>query len=100
MLLFVDQSDVRLLERATEAFGDEMMYLVFQEELGEGLTAIAQYRRGRITAEEVAEELADILVVTTQMAIQFDLKLVNEIANEKLERLRWRVQNDDPNAKP
>lgn len=61
------------------------------EECGELLTALNRYDRGRATAHEVAEEVADVMILMGQMSKVFGEDLVQEIMDAKVQRLIERV---------
>lgn len=55
------------VESAVKTYGIEKQLTVFYGEIGELMTAVADYRRGRDTKDHVAEELADVLICCKQV---------------------------------
>lgn len=52
-----------LIKKAIEKYGEAAQYIQTAEEVGEFLTAISQYRRGRCGKEQVVEEMTDVLIM-------------------------------------
>lgn len=62
------------------------------EEMGELITALNQYDRKRITAKEVATELADVYIMLNQIELLLDCHAdVEDEITRKMERLKGRV---------
>lgn len=59
------------------------------EECGELVAAVNQYERGRITAEELAAEIADVLIMVLQA--RCIIPKVDVYVDCKLERLEVRI---------
>lgn len=64
------------------------------EEMGELIAALHQYRRGKISHEDVVSEIADVLVTTTELALIFGKDKVAQEVNRKLDRLQDRINRN------
>jgi NTP pyrophosphatase (non-canonical NTP hydrolase) len=54
---------IELIIKAIKLYGVDGQYIQMAEETGEMLTAISQFRRGRVQKQEVIEEFADVLLM-------------------------------------
>lgn len=55
------------MKRALEMWGEKSQLGMVQEECGELIAVINQYQRGRAGADQVAEELADVFIMLSQL---------------------------------
>ncbi len=78
----------KLYQKAIDKWGIEAQRNMAFEELGELNTALARYKRGRATKEEIITELADVTIMCEQMAIIFGFDDYEKEVNRKLIRLR------------
>lgn len=62
---------VELFHSWREYFKDQNTWLV--EEMGELLVAMMHYRRGRVGKEAVVEEVVDVLICMTQLALSLEM---------------------------
>lgn len=92
----VSSARTNLYRKASETFGEDMQYTIFTEELGELLTALSQYKRGRNSLLDVIEEVADLRVVTEHLSAEFGAKKVLNIERKKLRRLE-KILNAEEN---
>jgi phosphoribosyl-ATP pyrophosphohydrolase len=67
------------------------------EECAEFIVAAEHFKRSR--DNNVAEEIADALIMLTQMALMFDTQTVQEIVNKKIDRLKYRLSIGDMEGK-
>ena len=76
------------LESAVNMWGLEDQIGMVLEEIGEFFSVLNKHRRGRSSAEEVAEEIADVIIMMCQMAKAFggDYYVQAQI-NAKMQRL-------------
>lgn len=88
-----------ILEEAIVEFGKKAQVWMALEEMSELSCAIARECRGRASIEDIAEEVADVFIMMQQLAIMTDPKLVQEIVNKKIERLKRRIEAKNINAK-
>ena len=96
-----DMDDV--LKRAVGEYGADNQLLIVFEELGELMTALVQWQRGRVKTSHVCEEVADALVMLSQVgfileAMDWDIdgmeftESAQRIAYEKVLRLQSRME--------
>ena len=89
----------QILSAALYTFGAEAQIKMLFEEIGELMTAICQYSRGRDKIAHVAEEIADVRIMLDQMAILFDCE--DEVERQrryKLRRLEQRIEEAKNNG--
>ena len=80
---------------ALDTFGAESQTKMLFEEIGELMTAICQYSRGRDKVAHVAEEIADVRIMLDQMTVLF--KCEDEVERQrryKLRRLEQRIEEE------
>jgi NTP pyrophosphatase (non-canonical NTP hydrolase) len=78
---------------ATRIWGKDAQRLMFIEEVGEAMTALSRYTRGRCCVEDVVEELVDVSIMAEQMALIYGTHdQYQEMRNAKLGRLMKRLQ--------
>jgi NTP pyrophosphatase (non-canonical NTP hydrolase) len=82
---------IGLYRRAIKDWGVSAQIKMMYEEGGELITALAQFDRGRNTIEDVATEIADVMVVCEQLALIFGEELVQEKYDYKIARLKERL---------
>ena len=80
-----------LLRRAILLYGPDKQWDQVIEECGELITAILHRRRERATTAQVAEEVADVLIMAQQARKMTDPALVDLYIKKKLDRLEQRV---------
>lgn len=87
------ESAKTIYRAALETFGAEAQTKMLFEEIGELMTAICQYSRGRDKVAHVAEEIADVRIMLDQMAVLFDCEAeVERQRRYKLRRLEQRIE--------
>ena len=64
------------------------------EEMGELITALSRRRLERSHREDIAEEIADVLITANQLRIIYGGKLVDELIDKKLSRLEATINGD------
>lgn len=91
------------LEDALHSWGYEEQFGMANEEFGECITAINQFKRGRIDKAKFASEVADAFIMASQLAIIVGEDLVQGQIEYKMSRLKdrldsynGRVQPEDP----
>ena len=80
-------------ERARAAWGREAQDLMVFEEQAELIVALAQHRRGRLTAEDVVLEAADAIITAVEACVSVDATpdTLNDALRAKLDRMRDRI---------
>lgn len=61
------------------------------EEMSELGNALAKYRRGRVTREDVCEEIADVTIMMIQLSKIFGPDDISDYLESKLDRLDKRL---------
>jgi hypothetical protein len=81
------------IETAVNTYGIEKQLTVLYGEIGELMTAVADYRRGRDTIDHIAEEMADVLICCKQIMYAFGIRRRDVLLWEtgKLRRLALRL---------
>jgi NTP pyrophosphatase (non-canonical NTP hydrolase) len=82
------------LIRAINHFGVEHQIDKAIEEMGELITALARRRLDRSRKEDIAEEIADVLIVANQLRIIYGGELVDGLIDQKLSRLEDTINGD------
>ena len=77
----------RSLVNAINCFGVKHQFGMIQEECAELIAALSQYQRKKIGADEVIDEIADVMIVALQAALIFGYEKCNKRFWEKLNRL-------------
>ena len=72
---------------AIEAYGDYEQRQIAVEELAELIVALKHYERHRVDDDAVIEEIADVCVVLSQLAVMFGHDRINDRVRQKTERL-------------
>lgn len=80
-----------ILKEAINIWGKEAQIQMIYEEVGEFLSVIGKYQRGRSTEEEVIDEIADCLIMFNQAALMFGETKVSDQINFKIDRLKSRL---------
>ena len=85
------KTDYAVLENALHTWGFDNQIGMVHEELGELLTAINQWKRGRVTKEQLASEVADAFIMVSQMAVIVGYGQVQDLIEYKTDRLKQRL---------
>lgn len=86
----------KILKDAIDVWGRDAQIQMIYEEVGEFLSVIGKYYRGRNTEEEVIDEIADCLIMFNQAAIMFGETKVSDQINFKIDRLKSRLNKIRP----
>ena len=91
--IFEDCSNESLYKQAIENWGRDAQMMMVVEELGELLTAMSHYTRGRITKEELAIELAAVAMMVDEALAVFDVskELFNKCLQSQMEEFKKRL---------
>ncbi len=81
-----------ILKEAINVWGRDAQIQMIYEEVGEFLSVIGKYYRGRNTEEEVIDEIADCLIMFNQAALMFGETKVSDQINFKMDRLKSRLR--------
>jgi len=85
------QTRTDLYKRAIELWGSVSQYRQLQEECAELIAAINQFDRGRISLDELAEEVADVEIMIEQARLMLSDRAVDLCKERKLHRLEKEV---------
>lgn len=84
----IEPEHVRYLKAVVDAHGAEGQLSVLQEECGELVAAVSQFRRSRIDADALASEVADVLVMCEQAVYVLGAERVRAAIRAKIEKLK------------
>lgn len=87
----ITEHEENICQNAIQMFGFEKQTGMLSEECGELLSSINKFKRGRIGREEVAEEIADVIIMCVQMAHYFGYYDVQNEISHKIPRLVERM---------
>lgn len=90
-----DQEDMATLRQAVETWGIKAQADMAEEECAEFIAASKHYRRDKVPASDVIGELADIRIMCEQLSLFFGRETVEDRVQEKMERLRERLKEND-----
>lgn len=79
---------------AIKTYGKEAQTQMLFEEMAELQNALCKLARNRGTADQVCEEIADVMIMCLQMAQIYGSKRVEQWANRKMVRLKDRLNHD------
>lgn len=85
--------ELQVLSQALKKWGNEAQVHQAVEEMGELIVALHHYRRGRVTKQAVQTEIADVLIMATQLAMIFGLEDVDKERAYKIARLADRLKD-------
>ena len=83
-------NETELYDERLKATGAETQYMMAIEECSELIEAICHFRRGRIPARGIAEEVADVLLMACQLRHMIGPKVVDKQVEFKIRRLKER----------
>jgi len=89
----------RPCRRALARWGVQRQVTRAVEELGELLTALSRFPK-RATPEEVADEIADVMIMCRQLSMAFGDELVTQRFTAKLQRLSEDVTTSVKGVEP
>ena len=81
----------KILIDAIHIYGEDAQIWMAIEEMSELSNALAKYRRGRVTREDVCEEIADVAIMIIQLSKIFGPDNVSDYFERKLDRLDKRL---------
>ena len=91
-MIQIDQT----LREAVRHYGEDKQILMLFEEMAELQNAICKYTRDRDCRQHVCEEIADAMIMLDQMSIIFGENKVNAFYDEKVDRLKKRMEEEKP----
>lgn len=84
-----------ILKEAVDTFGVSSQIDMAIEECAELIDALMKYRRGRVGAQDVITEIADVQIMCSQLEFIFggESKIVDAERMRKIDRLRSRLES-------
>ena len=82
------QERLELYKEAIEKWGEDAQINMLNEECGELITAVAQFKRGRTSHHDVMTELADVFIMVEQIASMMNYDDFEKELDRKLMRLK------------
>lgn len=79
---------LNLYKEAIEKWGEEAQVNMLNEECGELIAAVAQFKRGRTSHHDVMTELADVFIMVEQIASMMNYDDFEKELERKLTKLR------------
>jgi NTP pyrophosphatase (non-canonical NTP hydrolase) len=79
---------LNLYKEAIEKWGEEAQVNMLNEECGELIAAVAQFKRGRTSHHDVMTELADVFIMVEQIASMMSYDDFEKELERKLTKLR------------
>lgn len=79
---------IELYKEAINTWGEDAQINMLNEECGELITAVAQFKRGRTSHHDVMTELADVFIMVEQIATMMNYEDFEKELERKLIRLR------------
>lgn len=86
------QERIDLYKEAITKWGEEAQTNMLNEECGELIAAVAQFKRGRTSHHDVMTELADVSIMVEQLATMMNYDDFEKEKDRKLIRLKERLK--------
>ena len=83
-----------IYRKAIETYGVEAQTKMAIEEMAELTNALMKFARGRVTVEDIVEEVADVSVMMQQLAIIYGQNAVQLQIDYKTQRLAKRLNKE------
>ena len=85
-----------IFEKAIETYGADLQKQVAIEEMAELTKEICKDFRGEGNREHIAEEIADVLIMMSQLEIIYDIKTkeLMDMTDNKIKRLEERLKGE------
>lgn len=83
---------IELYQKALSKWGEEAQLNMVYEEVGELLTAMSRFKRGRTSHYDVMTELADVSIMVEQIATLMNYEDFEKEKDYKLTRLKERLE--------
>lgn len=85
--------------RLMDHYGAENQEAMTIGECAELIVALRHKARGRATADDVIDEIADVIIMTQQLSFIYGQSKVDNKIKEKLDRQLERIRNEKPQPK-
>ena len=83
------------MRKAIATYGVPSQLMMAFEEMGELMSAIGKFERGRIGLDDVCTEIADVKIMMEQLSLIYNPVKVDEEYQRKVERLKCRLQDKE-----
>lgn len=85
-----------IFEKAIEVYGADLQKQVAIEEMAELTKEICKDFRGKGDREHITEEIADVLIMMSQLEIIYDIKTkeLMDVTDNKIKRLEERLKGE------
>ena len=93
----MEVNELVVLQLAIEEFGKQEQIDMAIEECAELINALEKLRRNRVEPIDVITEIADVQIMTQQLAYMFGEKEVAAERTRKVERLKGRIEKHKGN---
>ena len=84
-----------IYKKAIAQYGVEPQRKMAIEEMAELMNALMKFDRGRNTVDDIIEEIADVTIMMSQLAIIYGQKAVQLQIDYKTQRLARRLNKED-----
>ena len=84
-----------IYKKAIAQYGVEPQKKMAIEEMAELMNALMKFDRGRNTVDDIIEEIADVTIMMSQLAIIYGQKAVQLQIDYKTQRLSRRLNKED-----
>lgn len=88
---------IELYQKALSKWGEEAQINMVYEEIGELLTALSRFKRGRANHNDIMTELADVSIMVEQIATLMNYEDFETEKDYKLTRLKQRLEKNGDN---
>ncbi|MCK4527999.1 hypothetical protein KAW18_11575 [candidate division WOR-3 bacterium] len=85
--------EYEVYRKAIEEWGEDGAISAFHEEVGELMTAMSHFRRGRIPIEEVIEEIVDVKIAIEMMRVLFDKSPDFDVSSDIYVKKFWKIED-------
>ena len=88
-------SKEEIYQKAVEQYGVEPQTKMAIEEMAELTNALMKFARGRVTVDDIVEEIADVTIMMQQLAYIYGRKNVDLQIDYKSQRLARRLEGKE-----
>ena len=89
----MEKEEKLLYEQAIKKWGESSQVNMAYEEMGELISALNKFQRGRIGIDGVITEIADVQIMVEQLSVMFGTESVSLEKARKLRRLKDRLKS-------
>jgi hypothetical protein len=93
-MLIIDNPEYReVYTKALKVWGAEKQKMQAVGEIGEFLAELGRERQGRSTPEQTIDEIADVIIMMTQMAMIYGEQAVKDRIAIKVEKVKTKLKD-------